>query len=64
MELLAEVAGAQVAADAVDVYPAPVERTRIRLRASRVNAVLGTDLDAEDVWGLARAARHRARHRL
>src|SRR6185312_15411518 len=23
---------------------------RIRLRASRVNAVLGTDLDAEDVW--------------
>ncbi len=50
MELLVEVAGAQVAADAVDVYPAPVERARIRLRASRVNAVLGTDLDAEDVW--------------
>jgi phenylalanyl-tRNA synthetase beta chain len=50
MELLVEVAGAQVAPDAVDVYPAPVERERIRLRASRVNAVLGTDLDAEDVW--------------
>jgi phenylalanyl-tRNA synthetase beta chain len=50
MELLVEVAGAQVAAAAVDVYPAPVERARIRLRASRVNAVLGTDLDAEDVW--------------
>ena len=50
MELLVEVAGAQVAPDAVDVYPAPVERARIRLRASRVNAVLGTDLDAEDVW--------------
>ncbi len=50
MELLVEVAGAQVAPDAVDVYPAPVERARIRLRTSRVNAVLGTDLDAEDVW--------------
>jgi phenylalanyl-tRNA synthetase beta chain len=50
MELLVEVAGAQVAPDAVDVYPAPVERTRVRLRTSRVNAVLGTALDAEDVW--------------
>ena len=50
MELLVEVAGAQVAPDAVDAYPAPVERARIRLRASRVNAVLGTDLDAGDVW--------------
>jgi phenylalanyl-tRNA synthetase beta chain len=50
MELLVEVAGAQVAADAVDVYPAPVERERIRLRSSRVNAVLGTSLDAEAVW--------------
>jgi phenylalanyl-tRNA synthetase beta chain len=51
MELLVEVAGAQVAPDAVDVYPSPVERSRVRLRAARVNAVLGTDLDAEDVWG-------------
>src|SRR3954471_3658158 len=50
MELLLEVAGARVAADACDVYPAPVERARIRLRPSRVNAVLGTTLDAEDVW--------------
>jgi phenylalanyl-tRNA synthetase beta chain len=50
MELLVQVAGATVASDSVDVYPAPVERPRIRLRASRVNAVLGTDLDAQDVW--------------
>ncbi|HLM17663.1 MAG TPA: phenylalanine--tRNA ligase subunit beta, partial [Acidimicrobiia bacterium] len=50
MELLVAVAGAQVAADAVDVYPAPVERARIHLRTSRVNAVLGTALDTEDVW--------------
>jgi phenylalanyl-tRNA synthetase beta chain len=50
MELLVDVAGAQVAPDTHDVYPAPVERERIRLRASRVNAVLGTSLDDEDVW--------------
>jgi len=50
MELLVEVAGAQVAPDAVDAYPRPVARERITLRASRVNAVLGTSLDAEDVW--------------
>ena len=50
MELLVEVADAKVAPDAVDVYLRPVERERIILRASRVNAVLGTTLDAEDVW--------------
>ena len=50
MELLVEVAGARVAPDATDVYPTPVARERIRLRASRVNAVLGTALDDEDVW--------------
>ncbi len=50
MELLVAVAGAQVAPGAEDVYPSPVARERIRLRASRVNAVLGTDLDDEDVW--------------
>ena len=50
MELLVEVAGARVAADAVDEYPRPFERPRILVRTARVNAVLGTDLDAEDVW--------------
>src|SRR5207253_9606223 len=50
MELLVEVANGQVAPDACDVYRALVERSRLRLRAGRVNAVLGTDLDAEDVW--------------
>ena len=51
MELLVDVAGAQVAADACDVYPAPVDADRASACApSRVNAVLGTDLDAEDVW--------------
>ncbi|MGH9000238.1 MAG: phenylalanine--tRNA ligase subunit beta, partial [Acidimicrobiia bacterium] len=45
-ELLAEVAGGQSAAGALDAYPTPVERTRIRLRTARLNAVLGTALSA------------------
>ena len=44
MELLADVAGAQVAAAAVDQYPRPASRPRIALRTSRVNGILGTDL--------------------
>ena len=50
MELLSDVAGAAVSPDAEDAYPNPVERQRITVRTSRVNAVLGTTLDAEDVW--------------
>jgi phenylalanyl-tRNA synthetase beta chain len=50
MALLAEVASARVAPDAVDVYPHPVDRQQITVRTSRVNAVLGTTLDAEEVW--------------
>jgi phenylalanyl-tRNA synthetase beta chain len=50
MQLLVEVAGGRVAGDAVDEYPTPHERPRIRVRTDRVNAVLGSELDAEDVW--------------
>jgi phenylalanyl-tRNA synthetase beta chain len=50
MELLATVADARVAPDGVDAYPAPVTPMRVRVRTSRVNAVLGTELDAEEVW--------------
>jgi phenylalanyl-tRNA synthetase beta chain len=44
MELFAEVAAARVAEETVDEYPRPVERTRIRVRTSKVNGVLGTAL--------------------
>jgi phenylalanyl-tRNA synthetase beta chain len=50
MELLVEVASARVAPTAHDLYPRPVERARVTVRTSRVNAVLGTTLDAEEVW--------------
>ena len=49
MELLADVADARVAPGAVDEYPRPVERRRIRLRTSKVNGVLGTQLSDRDV---------------
>jgi phenylalanyl-tRNA synthetase beta chain len=44
MELLADVAGARVSPDVVDEYPGPVDRRPIRVRTSRVNRILGTDL--------------------
>ena len=49
MDLLAEVAGARVAGDAVDEYPAPVEPVRIHVRTSKVNGVLGTGLSDAQV---------------
>ena len=49
MQLLAEVAGARIAAEVVDEYPRPFERPRITVRTAKVNAVLGTDLEAGDV---------------
>ena len=49
VELLTEVAGAPVGPPAIDRYPAPVERERIRVRPARVGAVLGLDLDGAAV---------------
>ena len=54
MELLAQVAGAQVAPDAVDEYPSPIEPVRIHVRTSKVNAVLGTELRDSDVLAALR----------
>ena len=50
MELLVDGRGRRVASESEDVYPMPVERQRISVRTSRVNHVLGTELDAEEVW--------------
>jgi len=49
MELLAAVAGARVATALTDRYPVPVARPRIRVRTTKVNAVLGTALTDADV---------------
>lgn len=52
MDLLREVAAAQVDRRAIDEYPRPVGRARIQVRTARVNALLGTDLSADDVRAL------------
>ncbi len=52
IRLLQEVAAAQHAPGMIDQYPAPVERERVAVRTSRVNAILGTDLDGPTVLGL------------
>jgi phenylalanyl-tRNA synthetase beta chain len=49
MELLEQVAAAAVAPAAVDEYPTPHVRPRIRLRTSRVNRILGTSITDGEV---------------
>ena len=43
----------------IDRYPQPVERPRVTVRTARVNAILGTDLDATTGAIAAGATRHR-----
>jgi phenylalanyl-tRNA synthetase beta chain len=54
MELLAEVAGATVVDGAIDLYPKLIERPRITVRTARVNAILGSALEAAAVKELIR----------
>ncbi len=51
LELLVDVAEAQVAGDMVDVVAQPFVRPSIAVRTSKVNAVLGTSLDDRAVAG-------------
>jgi len=50
-ELMRDLAGGEVASGVVDVRPRPVEPLVVKARPERVNAVLGTDLDAETMAG-------------
>ncbi len=49
LALLRDVAGAQPARGAIDVYPRPIEPARIHVRTERVNQLLATDLDSADI---------------
>lgn len=53
-KLIHEWAGGEVAIDAIDIYPTPIEPRPIQLRTSRVNEVLGLDLGSDDVVGALR----------
>jgi len=51
-QLIQELAGGEVCEGIVDAYPEPRERIEINLRPERANAVLGTDLTAEEMDNL------------
>ena len=50
-ELMRDLAGGEVARGIVDARPRPVEPWIVKARPERVNAVLGTDLDAQAMAG-------------
>jgi len=54
-QLIAELAGGEIVAGVVDVYPARPDPTVITLRPERCNLVLGTDLRAEEIAAMLRS---------
>jgi phenylalanyl-tRNA synthetase beta chain len=52
IRLLQEVASGEPEAAMIDHYPHPIERPRITVRSARVNAILGTEIDAPTVRSL------------
>ena len=53
-QLIAEVSGGTVAPGVVDVYPHPLAPHELDLRMHRLNAVLGTDIPAEEAAAILR----------
>jgi phenylalanyl-tRNA synthetase beta chain len=51
-QLMCEVGGGRVVGARIDEYPAPLPHTRLNLRVSRANQVLGTDFATETIAGL------------
>ncbi len=54
-ELIVETAGGEVIAPAIDVCSRPFEPLAVQLRPERTNAILGTDLAADDQAALLRS---------
>ncbi len=54
-ELMAELAGGTVAPGIVDVYPLEIRPRGLSLRIGRLNAVLGTDIPAEEAAAILRS---------
>lgn len=50
-QLIQELAGGEVLKGVVDVYPNPVENKKIKLKAEKVNYLLGTEIDADKIKG-------------
>jgi phenylalanyl-tRNA synthetase beta chain len=52
--LIAQLAGGEVAKGSIDCYPTPLPRSEIRLRLSKASALLGIQLEQEEVRGILR----------
>ncbi|MGB9595499.1 MAG: phenylalanine--tRNA ligase subunit beta, partial [Candidatus Poribacteria bacterium] len=48
-QLIQQLAGGEICSGIVDTYPSPKEKVIVSLRPERVNAVLGTDLKADEM---------------
>jgi phenylalanyl-tRNA synthetase beta chain len=48
-EMMTSLAGGRVLAGALDVYPLPLERKRIQVKVSRINRLLGTSIEKDEV---------------
>ncbi|NKB67044.1 MAG: phenylalanine--tRNA ligase subunit beta [Candidatus Latescibacteria bacterium] len=46
--LIATIAGGEVAKDAIDIYPQPIQAPTVTVRVSRINRLLATDLEGTD----------------
>lgn len=53
-QLMQELGGGKIAKGRIDVYPRPYKRKTIRLRVSRTNTYLGTNLTAEEMASILR----------
>ncbi|GAB4301998.1 MAG: phenylalanine--tRNA ligase subunit beta [Desulfuromonadia bacterium] len=53
--LIAQLAGGTVAREVIDAYPRPVIKPPITLRTSRVNGILGTSLQPEEIAQILRS---------
>jgi phenylalanyl-tRNA synthetase beta chain len=47
--LMTELAGATISSEVVDIYPEPIEPAQIQVRFSRINRLIGNDLDRQAI---------------
>ena len=50
-EMMTSLAGGRLLADALDVYPIPYRSRNVRMKASKINRLLGTSIEQEEILG-------------
>ncbi len=59
--LIADLAGGEIATGRIDEYPNPVKMPTVTLRTSRVNALLGVDLEKDEISDIMKRLRIKIR---